>query len=70
MSEPVDDQIRDLLAAAIETCSSVSKANLARRGEYLPSTLVNPFSLRRLADAVEAIAPGAIDDVRDGKHVG
>lgn len=59
------DPTRQALAEALDVCASVSKSNLAKRGELLPFTLVNPYALRRLADALEALVPGAIDSVRE-----
>jgi len=55
---------QQIIASAIDVCASVSKANLAKTGDLLPSTLVNPFALRRLAAQIEALLPGAIDRVR------
>ncbi len=52
-----------IIAIAVEVLASVSKANLARRGT-LPYTLVNPYALRDLADAIEARYPGVIDETR------
>lgn len=59
-----DADVRTVLAAALEVCASVSKPNLARRGESLHSTLVDPFAVRRLAEALELLLPGAVDRVR------
>lgn len=61
------DPMRQALAEALDVCASVSKANLAKRGNILPWTIVEPYALRRLADALEVIVPGAIDSVRAEK---
>jgi hypothetical protein len=55
---------REIIALAVGLVASVSAANLKRRGQYLPSTLVNPFTLRELADAIEARYPGLIEKCR------
>jgi hypothetical protein len=59
---------RRLLVACLDVLSSVSRANLAKRGDSLPATRVNPFALRRLADAVEEIIPGAIEVARGARR--
>lgn len=51
------------LVAALHVCASVSEANLAKR-TALKQTLVDPYALRALADAVEVLFPGAIAEVR------
>lgn len=55
-----------IIAIAVDVLASVSKENLALRGELMPRTLVNPYDLRRLADAIEARYPGVIDQTREG----
>ncbi len=56
---------QQIIAIAVEVLAGVSKATLDRRDALLPQTLVNPYDLRRLADAIEARYPGAIDDTRN-----
>lgn len=53
-----------MLDEAIAICASVSAENLARRGQSLPATLVDPFALRRLADHIERVLPGVIETER------
>ena len=56
---------RKLLGLCVALCASVSADNLARRGDSLHSTLVDPFVIRELADLVDRIAPDAVQGVRD-----
>lgn len=53
-----------ILDEVVAICASVSADNLARRGDSLPATRVNPFALRRLADHIERVLPGAIETER------
>lgn len=54
-----------IIALAVEVLASVSKATLDRRDELMSQTLVNPYDLRRLADAIEERYPGVIDETRN-----
>lgn len=56
---------RMMLGLCVALIASVSPDNLARRGDGLHSTLVDPFAIRELADLVEQVAPGVVQDVRD-----
>jgi len=56
---------RRMLALCLELVASVSPENLAKRGDRLPSTLVDPFAIRELADMIEELVPGAAQKVRD-----
>jgi hypothetical protein len=58
------DEQKKLLALCLDVLRSVSKANLARRGNSLSRTQVNPFAIRALADYVEKLIPGALDQAR------
>ena len=57
-----DQKMLQLCAALI---ASVSADNLAKRGDRLHSTLVDPFAIRELADLVEELAPGAVAKIRE-----
>lgn len=55
----------EIIGLAIGVLASVSAANLANRSEPLAKTLVNPYTLRELADKVEAYYPGLIEATRN-----
>lgn len=56
---------RTMLGLCVALLASVSADNLAKRGDSLHSTLVDPFVIRELADLVEKVAPDAVQAVRD-----
>lgn len=63
-----DALVRQALAEVLEIVASVSAANLADRGDSLAATKVDPFAVRRLADLVEEIVPGAVAKVREDQQ--
>ncbi len=62
------DPARQIVAAALDMLASVSATTIAKKGEHLPSTLVDPFALRRLADLLEEYLPGSVAKVREANY--